>query len=132
MERDSSLQGCPRAPSLLLRLYPSQPLLTLRDLLIRLSQASPQANSLCDTLAKAYDPNEYVRGLLSSTWCLVGPGAPDLGPDFGLAQFSSQEQVRKQSTREMSARNSIPLVRMASYVQHCACRFAPGITDLIQ
>ncbi|RMZ53723.1 hypothetical protein APUTEX25_003257 [Auxenochlorella protothecoides] len=24
---------------------------------------------------------------------MVGPGAPDLGPDFGLAQFSSQEQV---------------------------------------
>jgi hypothetical protein len=80
-------------PPLLERLYGADNVITLKELLIRLSGASAAASELQHTLVGPLDHPDYATGLLANTLCVVNRGAPPLLDGFSLQQASSQMQL---------------------------------------
>lgn len=80
-------------PPLLQRLYPGDPVLSLYDVLLRLSRSSREAQQLKDTLLQPFDHVEYSQDLLFGTYCVVNAGAPPLQDGFTLHQSSDQLEV---------------------------------------
>ena len=81
------------APPLLQRLYGAGNVLSLRDLVLRLSQSSTEAQRLRDTLVQPFDHSDYSQSLLTETLCVLSPGAPPLQDGFSLLQTADQLEV---------------------------------------
>ena len=80
-------------PAVLRLLYGESNVLTLRELLVRLSALSAAAAHLPAVLVQPHDHRDYVQGLLANTLCVLNPGVPALRDGFSLQQLSNQTEA---------------------------------------
>ncbi|GAB4814869.1 hypothetical protein N2152v2_001915 [Parachlorella kessleri] len=88
-------------PALLQRLFGEEEVITLEDLLLKLSGLSRNASQLRDTLVQPHDHPDYARRLLANTFCVVSPDAPVLRDGFSLQQFSNQAELVARAVEAM-------------------------------
>ncbi|PSC73504.1 telomerase reverse transcriptase [Micractinium conductrix] len=80
-------------PPLLTRLYGEGEVLSLRQLLLRLSALSREAAPLPTALVQPHDHADFSQALLERTWCVLRSGSPPLRDGFSLSQASGQHQL---------------------------------------
>lgn len=78
------------APPLLQRIYGKDNVVSLRELLLRLCEASGETERLRDNLVRRTDHPEYSHGLLKGTFCVVEHDAPNNVERMTLQQTFEQ------------------------------------------
>ena len=91
------------APPLIQRLYGAENVLTLRELLVKLSQDSYTASELSSRISRPMDHPEYAHGLLENTFCVLGHAGPKLEEKISLQQSRDMSDVIERSIQLIEA-----------------------------